>query len=119
MKTTIGDKAAVIFASSFYQALAFGRSVREAFELAKNELEIEGVDDSKTPELLERNGVDASKAYLIKQTGADRSHKDSAKKSGKSSGAGAVMASSNHSFAAERVKGSTIIFGDRNKVSKK
>lgn len=119
MKTTIGDKASVIFASYFYQALAFGRSVREAFELAKNELEIEGIDYAKTPELLERKGVDASKAYLIKKTGVDRAHKDGEKKSGKSGKAGAVIASGNLSLAAELVKGSTVIFGDRNKVSRK
>jgi CHAT domain-containing protein len=68
MKTSIGDKAAVTFAAHFYQALAFGRSVLDAFELAKNQLELEGIDESQTPALLVRDGVDAAKAYLMKKT---------------------------------------------------
>lgn len=68
MNTSIGDKAAVIFAAHFYQALAFGRSVPEAFELAKNQLELEGIDESQIPALLVRDGVDAAKAYLMKKT---------------------------------------------------
>jgi CHAT domain-containing protein len=64
MKTTIGDSTAVVFSSYFYQSLAFGRSVKEAFELAKNQLALEGIEETKTPELLVREGVDASNTYL-------------------------------------------------------
>ncbi len=35
MNMRIGDRAAIIFAASFYRALGFGRSVREAFEQGK------------------------------------------------------------------------------------
>ena len=66
MNTSIGDKAAVIFASYFYQALAFGRSVLDAFELAKNQLELEGIDESKTPELLVRDGANPSKSRIVR-----------------------------------------------------
>jgi CHAT domain-containing protein len=65
MKGTIGDDAAVTFAPHFYQAIAHGRSVKEAFELARNELDLEGIPESDTPSLLEREGMQASKAYLI------------------------------------------------------
>ena len=35
MRKPIGDDAAIVFAASFYRALGFGRSVKEAFELGK------------------------------------------------------------------------------------
>lgn len=69
MNAAITDQAALLFAPHFYQALAFGRSVKEAFELAKNTLELEGILESKIPELLERKGVDAATVVLAeKQT---------------------------------------------------
>jgi hypothetical protein len=33
MKESIGDDAATAFASSFYRAIGFGRSIQEAFVL--------------------------------------------------------------------------------------
>lgn len=72
VNSTTGDKTAVVFAQYFYQALAFGRSVPEAFELAQNQLEVEGMDEAKTSELFVRQGVDVSKAYLIKTDEAHR-----------------------------------------------
>lgn len=77
VNSTIGDKTAVVFASYFYQALAFGKSVTVAFKLAQNQLEFEGIAELQT-ELFQREGVDASKAYLIKRTGADRAHRGGA-----------------------------------------
>jgi hypothetical protein len=60
MNKAIGDRAAIVFAAYFYQALAFGRSVQDAFELAKNQLELFKIPESDTPELLIKRGVDAS-----------------------------------------------------------
>lgn len=80
VNSTIGDKTAVVFASYFYQALAFGRSVPEAFELAKLQLELVGINESKTPELFVRQGVDVSKAYLtLEDSGSFRSIKSPAR----------------------------------------
>jgi hypothetical protein len=59
MKTGIGDEAAIIFASSFYGALAFGRSVGQAFDQGRTALMLEGVPEENTPVLLARPGVDA------------------------------------------------------------
>ena len=118
MNIAIGDKTAVIFASYFYQALAFGRSVLEAFELAKNQLELEGIDESKTPELLVRDGVDAAKAYLMKQAKAAGARKGGARKSGGRSGSTTIIASGKQSLAAGKIKGGTII-GGHNKVRAK
>ena len=56
MNRPIGDEAAIVFAASFYRAIGFGRSVKEAFELGKAALLLEGIPEDKTPELLTRNG---------------------------------------------------------------
>jgi hypothetical protein len=65
MNRPIGDKAAIVFAASFYRAIGFGRSVKEAFELGKAALLLEGIPEAKTPELLTRQGVDAAALVLI------------------------------------------------------
>lgn len=110
----IDDKAAVIFSSHFYQALAFGRSVRKAFELAKNQLELEGIDGSKTPELLEREGADAAHAYLVKKPGASRTRNTGTKKAaGKHGGGEVIVASGTRSVAARTIQHSTVITADQ------
>jgi hypothetical protein len=60
------DNSAITFAASFYQALAFGRSVKEAFEAAKKELNVRGLPGSGIPALLVRQGVDVSEPLPIK-----------------------------------------------------
>ena len=65
MNRPIGDEAAIVFAASFYRALGFGRSVREAFELGRAALLLEGIPEDQTPELLTRPGVDAAGLVLI------------------------------------------------------
>src|SRR4051812_43215152 len=58
MNRPIGDAAAIVFAASFYRALGFGRSVKEAFELGNAALLLEGIPEDLTPELLTRPGVE-------------------------------------------------------------
>lgn len=65
MNRPIGDEPARIFASHFYQALAYGRSVQKSFDLALTQLDIKDTNQSDIPELLVRKGVDASKVVLI------------------------------------------------------
>ncbi|MGP4111706.1 CHAT domain-containing protein [Streptomyces sp. 4N509B] len=64
MKAAIADEAAVIFSSSFYRALAFGRTVEEAFRQAKVALMLEGVGQEDTPELLVRPGASGQERLL-------------------------------------------------------
>jgi hypothetical protein len=59
MNVAIGDEAAIIFASMFYGALAFGRSVGQAFEQGRTALMLQGIAEENTPVLLTRPGVDA------------------------------------------------------------
>jgi tetratricopeptide (TPR) repeat protein len=65
MNAAMEHEAAVVFAAHFYQSLAFGRSVKAAFDLAVNELELEAIKGADAPELLERDSVDASRSFLI------------------------------------------------------
>ena len=59
MSVSIGDEAAIVFASTFYGALAFGRSVGQAFEQGRTALMLQGIPEENTPVLLARPGVDA------------------------------------------------------------
>ena len=70
MRKPIGDDAAIVFAASFYRALGFGRSVKEAFELGKAALLLESIPEDKTPELLTRAGVDASAMIFVQPPAA-------------------------------------------------
>ena len=53
----IGDKVGVMFAGAFYRALAFGKSVRDAFNSAKAELALTKTPRSRGIELFVRNGI--------------------------------------------------------------
>jgi hypothetical protein len=65
MQKTIGDKSAIVFASSFYEAVAFGRNVKEAFDLGVSGLMMEGIAESDVPLLVQKSGADAAKVYLM------------------------------------------------------
>ncbi len=67
MNKEIGDNAAILFASSFYRAVGFGKSVQEAFEHGKTALMLEGIPEENTPELVLRKGVNASEIILIQE----------------------------------------------------
>jgi len=60
MDSAIEDGAAIVFASHFYQSLAFGRTVKESFELAVTQLRVEGFDAANAPELFVRDGANPS-----------------------------------------------------------
>jgi CHAT domain len=66
MKKPILDESAITFASYFYQAIAFGRSVDNAFELALAQLDLNQMRGSDVPELLVQEGVDSSGSWLPK-----------------------------------------------------
>ncbi len=66
MNKPIGDRAGITFAASFYRALGFGRSVREAFDQGKTSVMLMGVGEEETIELLTRDGVDASEVVLVR-----------------------------------------------------
>jgi hypothetical protein len=52
MSSAIGDKSAISFATSFYQALGYGRNVKTAFDLGSIQINMEGLDDQDIPKLV-------------------------------------------------------------------
>ncbi|HWB80948.1 MAG TPA: hypothetical protein VG755_38560 [Nannocystaceae bacterium] len=55
MRKSISDGAAVAFSLAFYQALAFGKSVRVAFDLGVNQIQLDGyAAERDTPVLMGR-----------------------------------------------------------------
>lgn len=64
----IKDKSATNFAASFYQALAYGRSVKTAFELGRNQLGLHDDPDEGLLTFEHRDQLDPSKIFLA---GAD------------------------------------------------
>jgi hypothetical protein len=65
MQASVTDNAAIEFASAFYQALGFGRSVRDAFEQGKVALQLEGIPEHDIPHLLLKKGVDPKRVCII------------------------------------------------------
>jgi len=65
MQKAIGDRSAILFSASFYQGLAFGRSVQESFSLGVSALLLHGIPEANTPILLSKVGADPSKTYLV------------------------------------------------------
>ena len=52
MSEEIGDKDARAFAAAFYGGLAYGKSVKVAFELGRNQIDLAGLRDVDVPQLL-------------------------------------------------------------------
>lgn len=71
MSNAVYDTSAIAFAESFYQALAFGESVFDAFELARNQVEILNLEGQDIPKLASKSGVDPSKLFLVKKDRSD------------------------------------------------
>jgi formylglycine-generating enzyme required for sulfatase activity len=65
MCTRIEDAAAISFASALYGALAYGRSVRDAFELGVAAIQAAHPGQEAWPELFEEPGLDASLVSLV------------------------------------------------------
>ena len=61
----IPDRAAILFGGAFYSAIAYGRSVQEAYEQACSALACEGYDPACFPRLVARPGVHPSQLFLI------------------------------------------------------
>lgn len=66
MSDAIGDKAAITFAASFYRAIGFGRSVKDAFDQGITALILEGIPEENTPKLLVKHGIDPSKVIILR-----------------------------------------------------
>ncbi len=65
MYGAVDSASAITFSTHFYQALGYGRTVSEAFELANNELLLEGKADYGQPSLYVKVGVATSLLRLL------------------------------------------------------
>jgi hypothetical protein len=65
MTKAIGDNAAINFASSFYRALGYGRSIKNAFDLGCIQIGISGLPEHDIPKLIARN--DNSEELILTQ----------------------------------------------------
>jgi hypothetical protein len=65
MNMAISDEAAINFAASFYRAIGFGRSVKEAFEQGKVSIMFDSNTEKNTPKLLSRVGVDPANIFPL------------------------------------------------------
>jgi serine phosphatase RsbU (regulator of sigma subunit) len=72
MNREISDRAAIVFAATFYGALASGRSVQRAFDQGVARVSAECIGEADTPELVVRAGVDASEVVLVGPPRRDR-----------------------------------------------
>jgi CHAT domain-containing protein len=65
MMRAIGDNAAITFAASFYRAIGFGRSIKQAFDQGIAALLLDGSLQGKTPVLVSRRNVAPNEVFLI------------------------------------------------------
>jgi hypothetical protein len=66
MRTDIPDEAAIEFASAFYQAIGYGRSIKIAFDLGRNALRLKKIPEDQNAEILARPGVNAAEVVLVR-----------------------------------------------------
>jgi hypothetical protein len=64
MSTAITDRAAIHFAASFYQGLAFGRNLKTAFGLGSNQIDMSNLDEADTPQLIALHGDPAQVVFV-------------------------------------------------------
>jgi hypothetical protein len=57
MHQPIGDKATILFAEEFYNALGAGRPYEEAYRIGCNAIALEGISEHQIPVLKNRNVV--------------------------------------------------------------
>lgn len=71
MDGEVADDAAIVFSSSFYRAIAYGRSIHEAFNQGRLAIGFDGMRQEHAPKLFVRESQDASKITLAKRQSAN------------------------------------------------
>lgn len=67
MNISIGDDAAIVFATQLYSAIGFGLSLEKAFSQAIVSLKLENIPEDKTPQLYVNKEFEAKDIYLVTQ----------------------------------------------------
>jgi hypothetical protein len=74
MNAAIGDEAAIVFSAAFYRAIAYGGSVRRAFDQAVAALLLEGLPEESTPELLYNSNIEPDNLFFTVPEQTGRGH---------------------------------------------
>ena len=64
-RSVISEQGAIEFAKSFYSTLAFGRSVKDAFDLAVHQLRFLSITPEVIPQICKKDGVNPSKLFIV------------------------------------------------------
>lgn len=67
MSKAVKDLSAISFAAAFYQALAYGRSVRDAYDLGCIQIDMENLNQADVPQLLTPN-VDPHSVVFVNRS---------------------------------------------------
>lgn len=65
MSNSIGDEAAIVFASQLYSSIGFGLSLEKAFQQAIVALKLYDIPEDETPKLFVSDGIEANEIYLV------------------------------------------------------
>lgn len=65
MNNSIGDEAAIVFASQLYSSIGFGLSLEKAFQQAIVALKLYDIPEDGTPKLFASDGIEANEIYLV------------------------------------------------------
>ncbi len=65
MSTSIGDKAARIFASALYSSIGFGYSLQKSFNQTIAALMLEGIPEDTTPQLFVQDGLNSNEICFV------------------------------------------------------
>lgn len=63
----IGDESAIAFATAFYRAIAYGKSVKDAFALGCLEIRARHLSGDDVPQLFCRRGINAEEVFLVEK----------------------------------------------------
>jgi hypothetical protein len=66
MSSEVSDAAARQFALSFYRALGHRKSVKAAFDLACNQLDLSNITESHIPKLVHRSQIDPAQVFVLR-----------------------------------------------------
>jgi len=75
MSGAIGAEAALSFAVAFYQALGYGRTIWQALELAKCQIQLDGLPGHGVPTLISKEGADARAVCLAEAPAGESTEK--------------------------------------------
>ena len=65
MNSSIGDQAAIVFASQLYSSIGVGLSLEKAFQQAIVSLKLYEIPEDQTPQLYVSEGIEAKNIYLV------------------------------------------------------